>query len=70
MSKELLLQRQQRQVNPLKNENDNEDKEEKIIKKVVYEIECSLYYNILALSSDYDRLCYLCQECSLSLLIN
>ena len=34
------------------------------------EIECPRCYDIMALSSDFDRLCYLCQECSLSLLIN
>ena len=32
MSKEVLLQQRQRQVNSLQNENDIEDKEEKIIK--------------------------------------
>ena len=68
MSKELLLEQQQ--VNPLQNENDTEDKEEKIIKDIEQEIECPRCYDIMALSSDFDRLCYLCQECSLSLLIN
>jgi len=41
MSKELLLQKQQLQVNTLQNENDTEeDKEEKIIKDIEQEIEC------------------------------
>jgi len=71
MSKELLLQKQQLQVNTLQNENDTEeDKEEKIIKDIEQEIECPRCYDIMALSSDFDRLCYLCQECRLSLLIN
>jgi len=72
MSKELLLQQQrQRQVNPLQNENDTEDKEEKMIQdNMEEEIECPRCYDIMALSSDFDRLCYHCQECSLSLLIN
>ena len=72
MSKELLLQQRQRQVNPLQNENDTEeDKEEKKIQdNMEQEIECPRCYDIMALSSDFDRLCYLCQECSLSLLIN
>jgi polyhydroxyalkanoate synthesis regulator phasin len=69
MSKELLLQ-QQRQVNTLQNENDIEDKEEKIIKDIEQEIECPRCCEMMALSSDFDRLCYFCQECSLSLLIN
>jgi hypothetical protein len=71
MSKELLLQQRQRQVNPLQNENDTEDKEEKMIQdNMEEEIECPRCYDIMALSSDFDRLCYVCQECSLSLLIN
>ncbi|MGA9171175.1 MAG: hypothetical protein WBZ20_13635 [Nitrososphaeraceae archaeon] len=72
MSEELLLQQRQRQVNPLQNENDTEeDKEEKKIQdNIEQEIECPRCYDIMALSSDFDRLCYLCQECSLSLLIN
>jgi hypothetical protein len=61
MSKELLLQKQQLQVNPLQNENDTEDKEEKIIKdNIEQEIECPRCYDIMALSSDFERLCYLC----------
>jgi polyhydroxyalkanoate synthesis regulator phasin len=58
MSKELLLQ-QQRQVNPLQNENDIEDKEEKIIKDIEQEIECPRCCEMMALSSDFERLCYL-----------
>jgi hypothetical protein len=70
MSKELLLQKQQLQVNPLQNENDTEDKEEKIIKdNIELEIECPRCCEMMTLSSDFDRLCYLCQECSLLLLI-
>jgi hypothetical protein len=71
MSKELLLHKQQLQVNPLQNENDTEDKEEKMIQdNMEQEIECPRCYDIMALSSNFDRLCYLCQECNLSLLIN
>jgi len=73
MSKEVLLQQRQRQrqVNPLQNENDTEDKEGKMIQdNMEQEIECPRCYDIMALSSDFDRLCYLCQECNLSLLIN
>jgi hypothetical protein len=58
MSKELLLQQQQ-QVNPLQNENDTEDKEEKIIKDIEREIECPRCCEMMALSSDFEWLCYL-----------
>jgi regulatory LuxR family protein len=34
------------------------------------EIECPRCYDIMALSSDFDKLSYFCQECNLSLLIN
>jgi hypothetical protein len=70
MSKELLLQQRQLQVNPLQNENDTEDKEEKIIKdNIEQEIECLRCCEMMTLSSDFESLCYLCQECSLLLLI-
>jgi uncharacterized protein (DUF169 family) len=68
MSKELLLQ-QQRQVNALQNENDIEDKEEKIIKDIEQEIECPRCCEMMAVSSNFEWFCYF-QECSLSLLIN
>ena len=58
MSKELLLQ-QQRQVNALQNENDIEDKEEKIIKDIEQEIECPRCCEMMAVSSDFEWLCYL-----------
>jgi hypothetical protein len=57
MTKELLLQ--QRQVNTLQNENDIEDKEEKIIKDIEQEIECPRCCEMMALSSDFEWLCYL-----------
>ena len=45
--------------------------EEKMIQdNMEQEIECPCCYDIMALSSNFDRLCYLCQECNLSLLIN
>lgn len=71
MSRELLLQ--QKQVNPLQNENDTDDREEKIIQDIEQELECPRCYDIMTLYSDSnvdDRLCYFCQECNLSLLIN
>ena len=66
MSEELLLQQRQLQVDSLQNENDTEDKEEKMIQdNMEQEIECPRCYDIMALSSDFDSLCYLCQECEL-----
>ena len=58
MRKELLLQ-QQRQVNALQNENDIEDEEEKIIKDIEQEIECPRCCEMMAVSSDFEWLCYL-----------
>lgn len=64
---ELLLQQQQQQVNPLLYE-----KEEvyRILKDIEQEIECPRCSDIMSLSSDFDRLCYFCQECNLSLFVN
>ena len=70
MSKELLLQHQEH-VNPLQNEKDSESKERiKIHDNIEQEIECPRCYDIMELSSDFDKLSYFCQECNLSLLIN
>jgi hypothetical protein len=68
MSKELLLQQQQQQVNPLQNEK----KEEvyRILKDIEQEIECPRCNDMMTLSSDFDRICYFCQECNLSLFVN
>jgi formamidopyrimidine-DNA glycosylase len=69
MSKELLLH-QQEHVNPLQNEEDSESKERiKIYDNIEQEIECPRCYDIMALSSEFDRLSYVCQECNLSLLL-
>ena len=78
MSEELLLQQpqqqQQRQVdsNPLlyykETEDDKGDK--KMLQDLEQEIECPRCYDIMALSPNFDSLCYFCQKCNLSLLIN
>jgi hypothetical protein len=78
MSEELLLQRsqrqQQQQVDPnlLQYEKETEDNkgEKKILQDLEQEIECPRCYDMMSLSSDFDSLCYHCQECNLSLLIN
>jgi hypothetical protein len=68
MSKELLLH-QQEHVNPLQIE-ENEDEDKRIIHNYIeQEIECPRCHDIMALSSDFDRLSYACQECNLSLLL-
>ena len=68
MSKELLLQQQQQQVNPLPYEK--EEQENQMFKDIEQEIECPRCNDMIALSSDFDRLCYFCQECNLSLFVN
>jgi hypothetical protein len=70
MSKELLLQHQEH-TNPLQYEEEKEDENNRIIHdNIEQEIECPRCYDIMALSSDFDRLSYFCRECNLSLLMN
>ena len=67
MSKELLLQHQEH-VNPLQIKEENDNK--KIIHNdIEQEIECPRCHDIMGLSSDFDRLSYVCQECNFSLLL-
>jgi 16S rRNA C1402 (ribose-2'-O) methylase RsmI len=69
MSKELLLH-QQEHVNPLQNEEEKEEENKRIIhNNIEQEIECPRCHDIMALSSDFDRLSYVCQECNLSLIL-
>ncbi len=78
MSKELLLQQpqqqQQQQADPslLQYDKETEDDkgEKKMLQDLEQEIECPRYYEIMSLSPDFNGLCYFCQECNLSLLIN
>ena len=77
MSKELLLQQpqqQQQQADPSLLQYDKETEDDKGEKKMLQdpeqEIECPRCYEIMSLSSDFNGLCYSCQECNLSLLIN
>jgi hypothetical protein len=55
---ELLLHRQQK------------TRKKRTIQDIEQEIECPRCYDIMTLSSDFDKLYYFCQECNLSLLIN
>ena len=58
--------------NPLQYEKEIEDNngEKKMLQDLEQEIECPRCYDIMSLSSDFNGLCYFCQECNLSLLIN
>jgi hypothetical protein len=82
-SKKLLLQHHQQQQQPqqqqqrldptpLQYEKETEDNkgEKKMLQDLEQEIECPRCYDIMSLSSNFDSLCYFCQECNLSLLIN
>jgi hypothetical protein len=43
--------------------------EDKTTKDIEQEIECPRCYDVMALSSDFDKLLYFCQECGLSLVM-
>ena len=47
-------------------ENQNEDQ---LLKNVEQEIECPRCSDIMTLSSDFDKLGYICQECDLLLVM-
>jgi hypothetical protein len=49
----------------------NDDEEGEIMKNMMIqqEIECPRCYDVMSLSSDFDRLIYFCQECQLSLVM-
>ena len=72
-SKKLLLEQQQQvDPNPLQYEKEIEDNkgEKKMLQDLEQEIECLRCCEIMSLSADFDELCYFCQGCNLSLLIN
>ncbi len=50
----------------LQQEEENDDQ---VLKNVEQEIECPRCYDIMTLSSDFDKLLYICQECDLSLVM-
>jgi hypothetical protein len=64
MSSKLLLQHK---------EQDQTEKEEKtiaLLPEIDQEIECPRCYDIMVLSSDFNKLSYFYEECNLSLRIN
>jgi hypothetical protein len=76
MSEELLLQHPEQQQQladpiPLQYDKETEDNkgEKKMLQDLEQEIECPSCYDIMSLSSDFNVLCYFCQECNLSLLM-
>jgi cytochrome c-type biogenesis protein CcmH/NrfF len=66
MTKELLLQHVE--VDALQKEE--EEEQQTPMKDIDREIECPRCHDIMILSSDFDRLGYLCHDCNLSLFIN
>ena len=50
-------------------EKEQDENNDQIIKSMEQEIECPRCSDIMILTSDFDRLLYLCQECDLSLIM-
>jgi hypothetical protein len=48
---------------------DNEEEKDGVMKNMEQEIECPRCYDIMTLSSDFDKLGYFCQECDLLLVM-
>ena len=48
---------------------DSEEEEAGLIENMEQEIECPRCYDIMTLSSDFDKLGYFCQECDLLLVM-
>jgi hypothetical protein len=46
-----------------------DSEEEEVNKNIEQEIECPRCYDLMALSSDFDKLLYFCHECGLSLVM-
>jgi hypothetical protein len=76
-SKKLLLQHLQQEQQQVDSdllqygkETEDNNGEKKMLQDLEQEIECPRCYDMMSLSSDFNGLCYFCQECNLSLLIN
>jgi ribosomal protein S27AE len=48
----------------------DEEKSDQMLKNIEQEIECPRCADIMMLTSDFDRLGYVCQECDLLLVMN
>jgi hypothetical protein len=53
----------------MQNEEGNQD-DDRTVKSMEQEIECPRCYDLMTLSSNFDRLGYICQECDLLLVMN
>ena len=53
----------------LHEEEEQDESNDQIIKSMEQEIECPRCSDIMTLTSDFDKLLYLCQECDLSLIM-
>jgi uncharacterized protein (DUF983 family) len=49
--------------------NSQDIEENQTTKDIEQEIECPRCYDVMALSSEFDKLLYFCQECGLSLVM-
>ncbi|HET6716717.1 MAG TPA: hypothetical protein VFG90_06270 [Nitrososphaeraceae archaeon] len=49
--------------------NSQDIEEDQTTKDIEQEIECPRCYDVMALSSEFDKLLYFCQECGLSLVM-
>jgi hypothetical protein len=67
MSTELLSSKVDLEIQNEGNHDDGHD--DQTLKNMEQEIECPRCYDILTLSSDFDRLGYICQECDLLLVM-
>lgn len=56
-------------LSPKVESDTQEIKEDKTTNDIEQEIECPRCYDVMALSSDFDKLLYFCQECGLSLVM-
>jgi hypothetical protein len=50
-------------------EKEEKENEDQITKNIDQEIECPRCYDTMTLSSDFDKLGYICQECDLLLVM-
>jgi DNA-directed RNA polymerase subunit RPC12/RpoP len=53
----------------LHEEEEQDESNDQITKSMEQEIECPRCSDIMTLTSDFDKLLYLCQECDLSLIM-
>ncbi len=65
MSAELLSSEEKLDI---QNEGEHED-DDQTLKSMEQEIECPRCFDIMTLSSNFDRLGYICQECDLLLVM-